>query len=32
MQIQPVLQVLADPGGQDQAPAWILGVHLAFRF
>jgi carbohydrate-selective porin OprB len=31
-QVQPVLQVLANPGGKDEAPAWILSVHLAFRF
>ena len=31
-QIQPVMQVLADPGGNSEAPAWILSVHLAFRF
>jgi carbohydrate-selective porin OprB len=31
-QIQPVLQVLANPGGVTQEPSWILGVHLAFRF
>jgi carbohydrate-selective porin OprB len=32
IQIQPVLQVLVDPGGVDQDEAWILSVHMAFRF
>jgi hypothetical protein len=31
-QVQPFLQVLGDPGGERRDPAWILSVHLAFRF
>ncbi|MGF1633382.1 MAG: carbohydrate porin [Phycisphaerae bacterium] len=31
-QLQPVLQVIHDPGGTDRDTAVILGLHLALRF
>ena len=32
LEVQPVLQVLVDPGGMKQDSDWIMSVHLAFRF
>jgi carbohydrate-selective porin OprB len=31
LQVQPVFQMLHNPGGVERSPAWIVGVHVAIR-